>query len=413
MRRAAEYAQPDGAARLVRYLAGFWGLVVFMPVGLNYLAFFLLAAGLALLPQRRERLRRVVRNPLRLPLAVFVAWTLAVLATQPIHYAETPSNLWHGLRIVLTLLCAFALTREEAWWALRGFLAAAVFSLLVIGLAQVWDLPPLSIWNNLLEYRGNKSVSNALLLAVLAGSAMVVALHHAGRVRWSAIALGLAALAALLVALPNRASLLLVMCAAPAAAWHAWRSQPRRLWAAVGLALLVSAVAVAALPQVRNGLERGFAELRQASGGEASLGSWNSRAQMVRHTAQMLADRPVAGWGIGGWNDQWRKRAPPALADLNMPHNDFLWMGAQAGIPGAASWLAIMLAACWTGWRRADVTGRLAFVAALTLTCGALVNSATRDAVIGLSLVWIVGLYLRLGADDGFEFSPVLRRTAP
>ena len=103
---------------------------------------------------------------------------------------------------------------------------------------------------------------------------------------------------------------------------------------------------------------------------------------------------------------------PPSIADLNMPHDDLLWMGAQAGVPGALSWLAIMLAACLAGWRRQDMAGRMAFVAALTLLFSALVNSATRDATIGLSLLWVVGLYLRLSAEPGFEPSQLRLRHA-
>jgi len=88
-------------------------------------------------------------------------------------------------------------------------------------------------------------------------------------------------------------------------------------------------------------------------------------------------------------------------------------MGAQAGVPGALSWLVLMLAACRAGWRRQDVVGRLAFVAAVMLLLSALVNSATRDAVIGLSLLWVVGVYLRLAADPQFDLRLVFARAGP
>jgi len=62
-----------------------------------------------------------------------------------------------------------------------------------------------------------------------------------------------------------------------------------------------------------------------------------------------------------------------------------------------------MLGVCRVGWRRRDLVGRLAFVAAAALLFGALVNSTTRDAAIGLSRLWVVGLYLRLSSEAGFD----------
>ncbi len=395
--------------KLVRFAALFWGLVVFMPVGVNYLAFFALIACMLALGGRMERLRRVREHPLFWPLAVYVLWTVLVLAFQPLRYAETPSNLWHGARIVLTLALALALTQDEAVWAMRGFVLAAACGLLVIAAHFALGLPPPPVLKNLVEYAGNKSIANAVLLSLLAGSALVFALACAGRVRQVAVLVALLLLAVIVFALPNRTALLVVLLAVPAATIHQWRHRKRRMLVFVAVAVMASAVFVTVLPATRARLAQGVDEMEMAAAGEVARTSWNLRVQMARHTTRMMLERPWMGWGIGGWNDQWRKRAPPLIADLNMPHNDFLWMGAQAGVPGALSWLAIMLAACWAGWRRRDLTGRLAFVAALTLLFSALVNSATRDGVIGLSLLWIVGLYLRLASEPGFSCMSLLR----
>lgn len=390
---------------LVRYTALFWSFVVFMPVGMNYLAFFALAVCMSIQGDRMARWQRVRRHLLFWPLAIYLGWTAVVLALQSALYAETASNLWHGLRIVLTLTLALALTVEEASWALRSFAVAVVFSLLVIFAHKALGLPEFPVWRNLLHYAGNKSISNALLFCVVAGSMLVIALSTTGRVRLASMGVALALLAVLVFVLPNRTALLAVLGALLAAAAHQWRQHKLKLLGFVVAVLLAGVALLATVPAVQAPLAQGVGEIRRAAAGEASMGSWNIRSQMIRYTTEMIAERPWMGWGIGGWNDQWRKRVPPLLADLNMPHNDLLWMGAQAGVPGALCWLAIMLAACYVGWRRQDLTGRLAFVAALTLTFSALVNSATRDAVIGLSLLWIVGLYLRLASDAGFTFS--------
>ena len=398
---------------LVRFAALFWGLVVFMPVGLNYLAFFALALCMLVQGARMERVRRLRRHMLFWPMAAYLAWTALVLLVQPIWYAETPSNLWHGARIVLTLALALALTAEEGIWALRGFVLAAALSVVLIALHYSVGLASLPVWRNLFAYSGNKSISNAILMSLLAGSALVLALASTGRLRIAAAVVALVALVVIVVALPNRTSLFAVLGALPAAAVHQWRHDMRKLLVMVAAAVALSAVFVTAVPTVQAKLVLGMHEIQQAVAGEVSLASWNVRVQLALHSGRMMLEKPWTGWGIGGWNDQWRKRAPPLLAELNMPHNDFLWMGAQAGVPGALSWLAIMLAACWAGWRRRDVTGRLVFIAALTLLFSALVNSATRDGVIGLSLLWIVGLYLRLGAEPGVPLLGVLGLREP
>lgn len=395
--RSAAQAAATRVAPWVGYCAGFWGLVVFMPVGLTYLAFFALALMLLAQGGRAARWRQLRDHALFLPLCVFVGWTLLVLVLQPTIYPETPSNLWHSMRIVLTFAMALALTRDEAAWAIRGFLLAAAFAVAVMVAGPWLHLSIDSPWRNQLQYSGNKSISNALLLATLAGSAVAVALARAGRrQRTVAIAVALGLLGVILFLLPSRSALLIALLLVPAAAIHQWRARWRRLL----LALLVTALATSALlvlvPAMQTRLALGVAELQQASRGEVTQGSWNMRVQMIRHTVDMVLERPWTGWGIGAWNDQWRQRAPAAIARLNMPHNDLLWMGAQAGVPGALAWLAILWTACRVGWQRRDLTGRLAFVATLALLGAALVNSATRDAAIGLCLPWIAAIGVRL-----------------
>jgi len=83
-------------------------------------------------------------------------------------------------------------------------------------------------------------------------------------------------------------------------------------------------------------------------------------------------------------------------------------MGSQGGVPGLLSLLAIMLAGVWVAWRRDDLTGRIAFVAMLTMLVAASLNSAMRDAQIGLSLLWIVFLCLRLAQEAGSPWRGVL-----
>jgi len=176
------------------------------------------------------------------------------------------------------------------------------------------------------------------------------------------------------------------------------------------------AIAIGALwnsPVVQQKFAVGIQEIEAAQAGEISEASWVVRYYMYRDTARMIIDRPFAGWGIGGWTEQWHLRGPKLLDYKNMPHNDFLWMGAQGGLPGALSLLAMVLCAVWLAWRRDDLAGRQAFVATLVLLIATSVNSALRDAQIGLALLWVAMVYLRLAQAPGESWAGLLqRRTA-
>lgn len=376
----------------------FWGLVVFMPVGVTYLAAILLLLALLGAGGWRERIARLRTSPLWWPVMAYVTWTLLVLATQP-HYPQTASNLAHGLRIALTILMALALTRTEALWALRGFVLMALVNMGLIALYYSVGFPLLEPWRAVLVLIGNKSISNALLLTIFGASAAIYGLSqlHARRPGRALLALAatLAVLAVITLTLPSRTSQLALLLALVGACLHQWRGQPKALLPVLVLGALLVA-GLSQLPAVQQNFQLGLSEVAAAQAGTVSEGSWVVRYYMYRDTAQMIIDKPLAGWGIGGWTQQWLARAPALLADYNMPHNDFLWMGAQAGLPGLLCLLSILLTGVWQAWRRPDMAGRLALAATLIALVATSLNSALRDAQIGLSLLWVVMLYLRL-----------------
>ena len=398
---------------LVRHAALLWGLMLFMPVGMNYLGATLLLTAIFLDGHLATRFVRLRQHPLWWPGVVFTVWILLVLALQPVYFPETPSNLFHSLRIVLTLTLALALTRDETIWALRGLLGATAISVTVIGVHLLVGLPPWKGWLSLIHHDGNKAVSNALLFSYLAASSMMIAASCSGWARYAALAFAVLLMGALAWSLPSRTAMLIIVLTLLAASIHQWRAQRVKLIAASAAMVLVCTLAwlsAPALPALRDRLVQGVAELKQAQAGEINSGSWGIRFYMVRQTSEMMLEKPWTGWGIGSWNNQWKSRMPPQVWGFNMPHNDFLWAGAQAGIPGALALLTIVLSGVLQCWRRRDLTGRLGMMVALTLLLASTTNSAMRDAAIGLSLVWVVGLILRLAAEPDDAAKDVIPR---
>ncbi len=401
------------ASRFVRAAALLWGCVVFMPVGLNYLAAGLLLVSLLMAGGFGERAARWRADPMRWPIVAFVAWVLIVLAIGP-HHPETGLSLWHDARIATTLAVTLVLSVEEVVWALRGFLLAVLFAVAAIVLGHTVGLPDLPIWHNVVIMKGNKSINDALLFALVGASAAVWGLAHLNdtRDRWHwagpAFAVSVAAAAIVTVMLPNRTSLLGLLLAVFAACVHQWRGRLRVL----AVALVVGAVAAAGLiwqaPSVQEKFRLGLQELEAAEAGAVSEGSWVVRYHMYRETSAMMLDAPLAGQGLGSWTPEWHRRGPKLLYDYSMPHNDFLWLGAETGVPGLLILVALFLTGLVVAWRRRDITGRLAFVAMLMLLVATSANSAMRDAAIGLSLPWIVFLFLRLVHAPGNPWVGVL-----
>ena len=384
---------------MVRWVALFWGFVAFFPIGLNYTAFVLLAVAMVWQGDRAERLARLRQAPQWWPAWALVGWSTLILLLGP-HYAETPSNALHALRIVLTLALALALARDEALWALRGFVLGLVVSLLLAGLNEAVALPAAPLWNSIIRYDGNKSLANAVQMALAAVSALLLlpALGARGRVAAALLASGL--LLVLVGVLHSRTAWLVVVLGLGVGLLHRLRGRRRQQLVALAAAATLALAAGLLLPGVKQRVQQGAGELASAYQGQTVHmdSSWGIRYRMYRETTAMIAERPLLGWGIGGWSTQWRQRVDGPLTEVNMPHNDFLWMGAQAGVPGALALLWLLLAGWPAAWRRHDLNGCLAAVALLAMLLAVLGNSALRDASMGLSLWFIVLVIQRLAS---------------
>lgn len=384
---------------MVRWVALFWGFVAFFPVGLNYTAFVLLGVTMAWEGGLGERLARLRQTPYWWPAWAFLGWAALALLLGP-HYPETASNALHALRIVLTLALALALARDEALWALRGFVLGLVVSLLLAGLNEAVALPATPLWNSIIRYDGNKSLANAVQMALAAVSALLLlpALGARGRLAAALLASGL--LLVLVGVLHSRTAWLVVVLGLGVGLLHRLRGRRRQQLVALAAAATLALAAGLLLPGVKQRVQQGAGELASAYQGQTVHmdSSWGIRYRMYRETTAMIAERPLLGWGIGGWSTQWRQRVDGPLTEVNMPHNDFLWMGAQAGVPGALALLWLLLAGWPAAWRRHDLNGCLAAVALLAMLLAVLGNSALRDASMGLSLWFIVLVIQRLAS---------------
>ena len=395
---------------VVRWAALFWGLAVFFQIGLNYTALVLLAAAVVWQGGWAERVQRLKRTPQALPALLLLVWLALVLAVGP-HYAETASNTFHAARVLVTLALVLMLSRDEAVWGLRGFFVGWVVALCLIALELTVGLPSSRVWDGIVHYGGNKSLANAVLMALAAVTGMLLFPSLSGRQRAIVAALTLATLATLVVVLHSRTAWLIVLVGLLAGLPHVLRSHGRRP------ALVLTAVAALTLagalmvPGVKERVTQGVTELSSAYDGKTvdPGNSWGIRFRMYSETAAMVRERPWMGWGMGGWSAQWKERVQGPLAETNMPHNDVLWIGAQAGVPGALLLLWMLLAGLPAAWRQGDLSGNLGLVGVLAMLITVASNSALRDASIGLSVWFVALLYQRLATESPLAWRDALQ----
>lgn len=385
---------------IVQVAALFWGVAGYLPVGMTYLAAFLLIFalcinGIGFRVKFLIRCRRVYQHAVFWPLCFFLVWTLLIWVFQP-HFAETPSNLFHSLRIVVTIMLVVMLDADELRAALLGWVVGTAVVLAIIYINLAIPLPHITGLRDILSMHNNKSIGICILLAIFATSSLIYCLKNPVDKYQRFAMLGLLLVLPVLIwFLPSRTSLLLVFCTLLIGLSHFYWQKPVWLVSALVIVFILG-FGLTQTPQVQKRFAQGLNELQasqmieHASSPDLDTASWRVRYLFYTHTSQMIAEKPVLGWGVGSWNDQWRQRTPSHLRALNMPHNDFLWVGSQAGIPAMLALLTIVLSLALNVIQQRGIAATCSLVATSGLLVAMSFNSALRDAQIGMSLLFVV-----------------------
>lgn len=404
-----KFSQINPQKGLVAWVAFAWGLMAFMPVGVNYLAFFVLAG--AVLWQRDVGVRwQRLRNGLLAPaLLLFAAWMLLVLALQDTWYSKTPSHLWHAFRIWLTIGLAASLSSDEAGAAVKGFLlGTAGVVLLILGYrVGLYGVHP--SWEHLTMAGTNKTIGASILLTMAFGLLLARSVYSAGKERLLFAVAATVVLALIVQTLSKRTAMLGALIAVAAVLLHVWREHKGRWLLSLLIAFVFGFVVWKSSPGLQAQFAQGAHEIHDGLKGTVRVESWNVRIQMIKHTWDMMLERPWMGWGIGAWNHQWELRVPHELTGFNMPHNDLLWLGAESGTLGGIAWLLLMLSGLTVCWKSKGWAGAAAFAALLIGTFSSLVNNGTRDATIGLPMLWLMGVLVSLARGDLGVIRPMRR----
>ena len=386
---------PDASSRCERALA--WVLpgaawATYAPLGLKYLGWLAaLALSVAVMQQRRLWFAPWRQAGPALLLA-WVALTLASALWSPAAASRIGSHLW----IYALPLGTIAITAAcPSWLAQRALAHFCIASGCVGGLWLAYTQGALMesvLWHSTLSATGNQRIVSSMLLGLGAAMSCWMATRQPSPPRKLLFLLAALLAAAGLVTQDRRSGMLLLPLLL--LAWALSVPRPA-VWRAafVGLVALAAAGVWHGSDTVRGRFAEGRAELGAYSSTAPVDTSWGLRVRMLELTAEMVRERPVFGHGLGSWQQQWDQRVPPGtrLADNSTPHNEYLLVASQAGVPAAALLLAWLVAMTAAGVR-AGSAGTPALMAWLALALMGLANAALRDAKFALPLLLLAAL---------------------
>jgi len=172
----------------------------------------------------------------------------------------------------------------------------------------------------------------------------------------------------------------------------------RRQWGF--LAALAAVVVVGGTLLLSNGVlpKTLAARLRSFNLSERSAAE---RIIWSRDALDVIADHPFLGVGGGGWASVYYQYQGYPYVTREV-HNDFLEIGVETGLPGLATFLALLGSGAWAVWRVARRGGRDERLAALAGAGTMLALHSAIDFNLALAAVGI-HLWAILGALDGIE----------
>lgn len=145
---------------------------------------------------------------------------------------------------------------------------------------------------------------------------------------------------------------------------------------------------------------RDLTRWKPGAGDETSVGQ---RIGYYRTTLELIAEHPLTGVGTGGYAPAYagKVRGTEAPATTH-PHNDYLMIGAQVGIPGIAL-LLLLYGVIWhtAPKLRTRLERDIARGLVLTMVVSGLFNSVLLDHTEGLFFAWVTALlYARYTPDE-------------
>lgn len=384
-----------GAERTGQWATVALGFSISISVALDNTLLAVVAASWLLAGNWYETWRHARANAVALAaLGLFALLALGAL------YGERASGDASGYLLKyldLAFIPVFAGLLRDAALRRRAIYALAA-SLVVVLAISYWTAAGMPVAKPLLGSPGDpvafkQYLTHGILMAYGAFLFTELALTESSRGRrvfWFALAL--AAAVNVLFMTQSRTGYVLLGVLATYEGWRLLRWRGRTLGLAAAAAVVATLVLIPGPFQQRLGL---------APDGQApSLASQYARAsnaerlELYRTSLAIIREHPFLGVGTGGFPKAYADKSGNAggAAGRN-PHNEYLHIAVQIGLPG----LLVLLCLFWAHWRGAPrlaspLEEHLARGIVLAIGIGSLFNSLLLDHTEGLLYAWLTGV---------------------
>lgn len=317
----------------------------------NVASVVLLVAFLAL-PSAAQRFGSALGSPLGRAAALLLAVLALAMLWSDAAWAARWHAWWNWRSLLLLLLCLAVFDDAVArirflvgFVALAGVGMLASYAAYARGVSWALDhgLPGIVLRN---------SATQGMTFALAALCAMALAVYYRAWPVWMRLTLAMAALLLLVnvffVTSSRSGHIVAVLFVALIAlqALHGWR----RILALASVPL-VTGLVYAASPVMQNRFDLAIEELHgHSTPGQLTPPSMGIRTVMWQTSWEMVRERPLAGYGMGGYvavyahrvrDEQSGWRATPTTD----PHNQYLSVQLQAGVLGSIAFLWLLLSA--------------------------------------------------------------------
>lgn len=343
----------------------------------------------------------------RVVMLILCVFALSLFWTEAPEADALGSLAKYGKLLVIVLLLALIRDRREALYALAAFALAQCFLLLSSWLLFAGISLPWATSNMAKSYSAvfSSYLDQGIISAVFA--ALCWHFRHLVPGRFGprlAIFIALMALLNVFFVLIGRSGhLVAIALLSLAIMWEL----PKRYRPVVVLLPFVLALGLfMSSGKVRERLTLVETEVQSYTPQTAAVTSTGLRLTFWLSAAQMIAERPWAGFGVGSWSteyNQLRHAHNPAHVNIDgngNPHQEYLLWGVQLGVPGLVLLLTLMAAILRDSMKmpRAAARATQSTLAALAVAC--LFNASLYDALIGDFFCVLLGLLLALGLSE-------------
>ena len=161
------------------------------------------------------------------------------------------------------------------------------------------------------------------------------------------------------------------------------------------LALLIIYPLLRHSPNFDSGIQRGHQDISSYQRGntETSLGL---RLEFYKNSLELIKRSPWLGYGTGAFPQVYRDLTGFTVGDRASvnPHNDYLQMMVELGLPGLIALLTLLLAALWQAPEFATTQRWLVHGLIFSMAIAALANSFFTDNVTSAGFIVLLGIAL-------------------